>query len=185
MAEKRKPYANTAEFYTALGYFYAAWSRTNLAIDCAIWKALGTAATPEQVHERVAAMPFGAKCEDFHSLLSNSKFENIEKLKELLARITDHSLRNVFAHSFLASDENSVAFLHRRSRRGQYQVNWYLFAREQFEKHVSEFVQLSLDFERALGLSDKEVRDFGAAALPVVPVETKMAAGMRDFCLAT
>jgi hypothetical protein len=169
MPERPVPFANTPEFYTALGCFYAAWSRTDLAIDCAVWKAL-KAVTPEQVHERVAAMKFGRKCEYFRSLLPASKFENIEKVKCLLNRITDHSMRNVFAHSFLASDEKSVMFIHRTSHRGQYQANGYEISRERFFKHVGEFVQLSFDFERALGLSDKEVRDFAAAALPVVPI---------------
>ncbi len=91
VSERPTPYANTTAFYTALGYFYAAWSRTDLAIDCAIWKALGTA-TPEEVHARVAAMKFGRKCEDFRSLLPASKFENIEEVEALLTRITDHSM---------------------------------------------------------------------------------------------
>jgi hypothetical protein len=174
MPEKVKPFANTDEFYIALGGFYAAWRRTDLAIDCAIWKALETA-TPEQVHERVASMTFGCKCEYFRSLLATSKFKKIETVKDLLTRITDHSMRNVFAHSFLASDEHSVAFIHRKSKRGQYQVNAYQITRDQFLNHVSEFAQLSLDFEKALGLSDKEVRDFGAAALP-------LATGANENC---
>jgi hypothetical protein len=32
---------------------------------------------------------------------------------------------------------------------------------------VQDFVQLSFDFEQAVGLTDKEVRDFGAMALPL------------------
>jgi hypothetical protein len=35
------PFANTPEFYTALGYFFAFWGRAELAIDCAIWKTRG------------------------------------------------------------------------------------------------------------------------------------------------
>jgi hypothetical protein len=34
----KRPFANTPAFYTALGLFYAAWSRTELAIDCAMWR---------------------------------------------------------------------------------------------------------------------------------------------------
>jgi hypothetical protein len=55
------PFANTPEFYTALGYFFAAWSRTELAIDCAIWKARGTQETAEEAHARVAHMKFADK----------------------------------------------------------------------------------------------------------------------------
>ena len=53
------PYANTPEFYALLGRFYAAWSRVEIVLDCAIWKVLGT--TPEQAHAVVAGMEFGRK----------------------------------------------------------------------------------------------------------------------------
>ncbi len=161
------PFANTDEFYHKLGLFYFAWTQTDLAIDCAVWKA-GTE-TPEQVHERVAGMQFGSKCEYFRSLLSDGKFENTEKVKDLLTRITDHSMRNIFAHSFLASDEGSVTFIHRRVQGGQYRVNWHTFTRDDFLDHVSEFVQLYFDFQRAVGLSDWEVAGFAAAARPLTP----------------
>jgi hypothetical protein len=157
------PFATSDEFYHRLGLFYAAWSRTDLVIDCAIWKAL--AVTPAQAHKRVAAMNFGRKCDAFRNLLpASTKFENIDEVKGLLTRITDHSMRNVFAHSFLASDEgSSVTFIHRE--RGQYRVKEHTFTRDQFLNHVDEFVQLSFDFQKAVGLSDWEVAGFGAAAL--------------------
>jgi hypothetical protein len=94
-------------FYTALGWFYAIWSRTELAIDCAMWKASGTE-TAEEAHERSARMKFSDKCKRFRILLDGGKIPNGEKVKDLLSRIEDHSMRNVFAHSFLASDEHSV-----------------------------------------------------------------------------
>jgi hypothetical protein len=47
------PFAKTPEFYCELGYFYAIWSQIELAIDYAIWKALGTE-TPEEAHTRSA-----------------------------------------------------------------------------------------------------------------------------------
>jgi hypothetical protein len=37
---------------------------------------------------------------------------------------------------------------------------------DDFIAHVREFTQLSLAFEQAAGLSDKEVRVFGAMAMP-------------------
>jgi hypothetical protein len=42
MAERPIPFANTVEFYALLGCFYAAWSRAEIVVDCAIWKALGS-----------------------------------------------------------------------------------------------------------------------------------------------
>jgi hypothetical protein len=67
MPEKSKPFANTPEFYAAPGWFYAVWSRTELTIDCAVWKAFGTE-TAEHAHERSAGTKFGDKCKHFRSL---------------------------------------------------------------------------------------------------------------------
>jgi hypothetical protein len=159
----RLPYANTPKFCALLGRFYATWSRVEIVLDCAIWKVLGT--TPEQAHAVVAGMEFGRKSAVLRSLLATSKFENVDELKGILTRITKTSLRNTFSHSFLASDENSVSFIHRTSQ-GQYTVKGYTFTADQFDTHVHEFVQLARDFERALSLSDREVAEFAAAALP-------------------
>jgi DNA-binding transcriptional regulator GbsR (MarR family) len=98
-SKKKLPFANTDEFYTALGRFFAAWSRTELAIDCAMWKARGTE-TEEQAHERSARIRFSDKCKQFRKLLNRSKFERAEKVRDLLKQIEHNSGRNVFAHSF-------------------------------------------------------------------------------------
>jgi hypothetical protein len=160
------PFANTDEFYHQTGLFYFAWTRTDLVIDWAFWKALKTV-TPEQAHERVAGLTFGRKCAEFRTFLLDSKeFEHIEKVKALLARITNDSMRNVFAHSFLASDEGSVTFIHRRKEDRQYRVDWHTFKRAEFLNHVREFIQLSFDFQRAVGVSDWDLARFAAAARP-------------------
>jgi hypothetical protein len=169
MPEKRVPFANTPTFYTALGLFYAAWSRTELAIDCATWKAVGTESA-EQAHERSAEMWFSDKCKQLRTLLDDGKIPNSEKVKALLARIENFG-RNVFAHSFLASDEHSVTFIHRRVERGKYQATGYKISREDFIDHVQSFVQLSFEFEQAVGLSHKEVADFAAMAVPLARQE--------------
>lgn len=169
--KKAKAFASTPLFYTALGYFYAIWSRTDLAIDCAIWKASGTA-TPEEVHETVAAMKFSDKCKYFRSLIASRKDDNAKRIRELLTKIEEDSGRNIFAHSFIASDESSVAFIHRQARRGKgYHGIGYRFTRDQFLEHVKEFETLSLDFEKAVGLVHKEVADFASMALPVKEVK--------------
>jgi hypothetical protein len=162
----KRPFANTPAFYTALGLFYAAWSRTELAIDCAMWKAAGTE-TAERAHERSARTKFSDKCKHFRTLLDCGKIPNDEKVKDLLTRIEQESMRNVFAHSFLATDEHSVTFIHRKVERGKYQPTWYKIACDDFIDHVQSFVQLSFDFEQAVGLSHKEVADFAAMAMPL------------------
>src|SRR5262245_41976369 len=140
--ERQLPFANTNEFYAALGMFYAAWSRTDLVIDCAIWKA-GTE-TPTEVHKRVAALKFKDKCKHFRGLLRVSTFENIDEIETLLTLIADHAKRNEFAHSFLASDGDSVAFIYRRSsKKAGYEVTQAKATREQFLQHVDTFLNMS------------------------------------------
>jgi hypothetical protein len=97
-------------------------------------------------------------------LLDSTEFKNNEKVKDLLARITNDSMRNVFAHSFLASDEGSVTFIHRWKEKRQYRVDRHTFTRAEFVNHVREFVQLSFDFQTAVGVSDWDLAGFAAAA---------------------
>ena len=62
-----------------------------------------------------------------------------------------------------------MTFIHRKVEGGKYQPTTYTIACDDFIDHVQNFVQLSLDFEQAVGLSDKEVRDFAAMAVPLAP----------------
>jgi hypothetical protein len=106
MNNNPEPFANTPAFCAALGWFYAVWSATELNIDCAIGKLKNI--SPEQTHTLVAKLNFGPKVEMLRSLLPNSDYQNVPELQEFLTRIEEESLRNVFAHSFLASDSQSV-----------------------------------------------------------------------------
>jgi hypothetical protein len=83
----------------------------------------------------------------------------------LLTRIENEALRSAFTHSFMASDEDSVVFIHRVSRQGQYSAHGYGFTADDFESHVQSFVQLAADFQNALGLSFAEIGDFAAEAI--------------------
>jgi hypothetical protein len=157
------PFANTPEFEMALGKFFAAWSRAELAIDYATWKYSGTE-TPEQAHERCADATFSDKCKLLERLLKS------EHARELLNEIASYG-RNVFAHSFLATDEDSVTFIHRAMDRTvkpkKYQVTAYEIPRSKFIEYVREFVRTVSDFERAANLPDNAIREFASMALPL------------------
>ena len=167
-SEIRRPFVNTPEFCSALGYFFVLWSRAELAIDCAIWKARGID-TAEEAHARSARMKFNDKCKDLRGLLDAGKLSDGEKVKELLAQIEKDSYRNIFAHSILVSDEDKVVFIHRRWDRShrKYRADPYEATRDNFLTHVGNFERLCLDFEQAAGLSDQEMRDFAAMAVPL------------------
>jgi hypothetical protein len=177
MTEKPNlPFANTAQFYAHLGWFYSAWSSVDLSVDLAICRCLKI--SPEQTHMLVAGLEFGRKTALLRSVLSTSGYTvaEVEKLKGYLTRISKESLRNVFAHSFLASDTESVHFIHRKSQ-GAYSATGYKFMAEGFVQHVKDFVQLAHDFEKALGFSHKDIGDFAAAA---VKEESHVSASLND-----
>jgi hypothetical protein len=58
-------------------------------------------------------------------------------------------------------------FVHRKVERGTYQPMAYRFSSDEFIEHVQSFVQLSVDFQQAIGLSDEQVAEFAAFALPL------------------
>jgi hypothetical protein len=171
MPAKPLPFAKTPEFYTALGYFYAIWSQIELTIGYATWKALGSE-TPEEAHARIASTKFSDQCKKLRTLLESNKISNGERVKELLTQIEDSSMRNVFAHSFMATDEHWVTFVHRKIGRRQhgkkYEVTACCFSRQDFFNHVQNFQQLCLAFNQAVvGQSEKEFRTFAAMAIPL------------------
>jgi hypothetical protein len=163
MSKRPKPFANTIPFYTMLGLFYAAHSSAELTLDCAICRVLKL--TPEQTHVLVATWEYGRKAAVLRSLLKGSAYNNKEaEIKGYLTKI-GKSLRNTFAHSFLASDEHHVTFVHRTATQGEYSCIGYNFTPDGFGRHVQDFVQLAHDFEKALGLSHSEIAEFAAAAV--------------------
>jgi hypothetical protein len=164
MGEKPLPFARSQNFYAMLGGFHAAWSRAEIVLECAIWKILGT--TPEQAHILLAAMEFGRKAAILKSLLPGSNHSNQEKIKGCLTRITK-SRRNAFSHSILASGDSSVTFVHRTAQ-GEYLATLHKFTPKSFATHVDDFRGLVLEFQKTVGLTDREVARFAAASSSLV-----------------
>ena len=112
----------------------------------------------------VSALKFSDKTKLLRSLLDQAAHHNAGQLKDFLESI-DNDFRNVFSHSFIASDAESVTFIHRKSRRGQYSCTGYQFEAENFLTHVQWFAQLTKDFEKALGFDQKEIGEFTSYAM--------------------
>jgi hypothetical protein len=119
MPEKRVPFANTPTFYTALGLFYAAWSRTELAIDCATWKAVGTESA-EQAHERSAEMWFSDKCKQLRTLLDDGKNPKLREGES--STCTDRKLRAQCLRTFVLGVRRALGDLH-SSKGGAWEVS--------------------------------------------------------------
>lgn len=161
MTDKPKNLALTAEFNTAFGYFHSGWAVAEGAIDYAIGQFLGL--TPEQTHLVTAGADHGRKAMLLRDLVARSDHANRAELLRTLKVIQNESLRNVFAHSYIASDENTVTFIE-RTRGGPYRVKQHPFTREEFFDHVGKFVRASSDFETALGFTREELAAFLNAA---------------------
>jgi hypothetical protein len=157
-----KPFANTERFYLHFGRFYATWTAVELTIDCAIGKILKL--TPKHTHAFVGPLEFGRKAAILRSLLPSTDYQNVEEIKRLLTLITKRSLRNAFSHSFIVSDTETVGFVHRRSQE-EYRADSYRFTADNFVGHSMAFVQAAHEFEKALGLTTKEIGAFASEAI--------------------
>jgi hypothetical protein len=59
-----------------------------------------------------------------------------------------------------------------KGKQKKYEPKYYKATPEQFLVHVQNFIQLSQAFEQATGLSDEEVRNFAAAAIPLAATQS-------------
>jgi hypothetical protein len=55
-------------------------------------------------------------------------------------------------------------FIHRTAQ-GEYSAEPHVFTPADFAKHVDDFRNLVMEFEKTLGLSDHEIADFAASAI--------------------
>jgi hypothetical protein len=70
-----------------------------------------------------------------------------------------------------------VTFVHRKTEHKKYQPTGYTISCDDFIEQVQGFVQLSSDFQQAVGLTRKEIADFASRALPIAKKEGKKAHG--------
>ena len=154
-------FARTKKFYGLFGLFYSAWSAAELNIDLTIGKLLGTA--PAQTHALLAGMQFGRKAALLRALLSKSDYANASELKGYLTGMQRKWLRNVFTHSYIFSDMDSVTFVHRSSDDDHSKI--YKFKADDFISHIKAFTQHVTDFEKALAIPQDARQQFAKAGL--------------------
>jgi hypothetical protein len=164
MPDKPEPLSETIMFNMHLGFFHGAWAVTEASIDYAIGKFLRL--TYEEAHLLTAGMEYGRKAQLLRNIIYRGKHPKRTVLLQHLNTIQNESMRNVFAHSYLASDETSVAFI-LRSRGGSYSATEYEFTEKEFINHVSKFLEASSAFHTALEVEDIEFFKFQHAALSV------------------
>jgi hypothetical protein len=160
MVDKRLIFSD--RFIHQLGWFFGAWTTFDMITDFAIGKFLN--ATHEDTHLLTAGMMWGRKARLLADLIKRTDHPKKSELLGSLNTVRGQVKRDVFAHSYTRSDENTVTFLNRKEG-GGYQAVEYPFTLERFTAHVKTFTQASEDFAKALGASPQELSAFTKAAL--------------------
>jgi len=144
--------ANQPDFLAAFGLFYRMWSANDITVDYAIGKLLKLPA--DETHLLTAGIDFNRRASLLRILLNRGTLPRKPQIISALNTIQNESLRNVFAHSFLQSDEITVTFIE-RTRHGKYDPKKHSSTISTFRAHVHKFVDAAVAFQEymALGLS--------------------------------
>lgn len=152
------------EFLGLVGAFQQAWANAEVAIDLAIRDLLRL--TTDEAHLLTAGLEFNRKASLLRSLIGKSDYKKKAQAVKALNTMQNESKRNVFAHSYIASNRTTVSYIE-RSRGGKYKATEHNFTLLQFAAHTSKFAGASMEFSEALGQTDAEINAFGKAALAV------------------
>ncbi len=164
MSTKPKRLTDSRHFNAQYGWFHHIWAINEAMIDCAIGKFLRL--NFAETHILTAGMEHGRKVALLRNLVSRSDHQNKAKILRPLKIIQNESLRNVFAHSYIASDDKTIFFID-RSRGGPYRAKEHKFSMTEFEDHVEKFSNASVDLQTAIVFEPLEIEAFQAAALRV------------------
>jgi hypothetical protein len=152
----------TREYAQLTGLFQGSWASLELITDYAIWKFFGV--TAEQAHLITSGMMFGRKARLLVDLIRRSDHKDKDKILAPFNELRGMSLRDVFAHSYVKSDRDTVTYLERLPG-GDFRAKEHVFTLSKFSLHVLKFISLSDAFYNALGVSRAEIEEFGNAAL--------------------
>lgn len=145
-----------------LGWFHSTWLSTEITVDYLIHKFLRI--SKQQAHHLLAGMEVGRKMRLLEGLLQRSDHKNKSTLIAQLRKIQNESMRNVFAHSLIWSDEHTVTFLNRHFGQ-RYEAKEHKFNIIRFRMHVTDFIKNAVAFYEAAEISYKDIQSFGHAAL--------------------
>ena len=146
-----------------VGLFQGAWASLDLLTDYAIWKFLKV--TPEQAHLITSGMMFGRKARLLADLIGRSDHPNKAEILGAFNEVRGTmNKRDIFAHSYVWSDQNLVKFIDRQAG-GEYKAKEHSFTLKQFQNYVLEFSRSAARFYLSVGATRDEIDAFGDAAL--------------------
>ena len=156
------PVAGSKEFSAWLGVFYVTWSIAENEMAQAIEAQLRL---PHfETHLLTARMEFSRKAALLRALISRSDHPNKAAIKGALNKIQNKSKRNVFAHSFLATNETEVIFVE-RTWEGEFKARMHKFTMPEFITHVQNFIAAATALSTALAVTPADYRAFCDAAM--------------------
>jgi hypothetical protein len=149
--------------YTQLmGRFQSMWGSTEILTDYAICKFLKV--TPGQAHLITAGVLFGRRARLLTDLVRRSDDPKKAQILEAFNKLRGESKRDMFAHAYVKSDQNTITFLD-RSAGGEFSAKEHTLTLDEFRAHVKEFEAAGAAFHAALGVTTKELQAFAEAAL--------------------
>jgi hypothetical protein len=152
----------TDEFNLWFGRFHGAWLSADLTVDYMIGRLLKL--RHEQTHRLLAGMETGRKMRILYGLLRDCDLKHRAKALQCLGKLQNESKRNIFAHSFLWSDEHAVTFVNRAGGQ-KYSAEKHRFTMIRFRMHVAEFLSVGRDFYESLEIDMADIQAFGEAAI--------------------
>jgi hypothetical protein len=148
-------------FLRDLGHFYGLWSALESSLDYMIGRLLKIPHV--ETHILTVGMEFGRKANLLRTLLARSDHPEKDRIRSLLRKIQNEARRNIFTHSIMHSDAESVTFVHRKMD-GDYTGTPWRFTGEEFRQHVSDITAYAGDLSDLLGIDEADFQAFGRAA---------------------
>lgn len=165
-----KTMALQKKYLAAMGLFQSSWAAIEVNTDFAIGRMLGV--TYYQTHLITSGVMFGRRSRLFVDLLKNSDCPNKPKILEAFNTIRGSSLRDVFAHAYIASGGDTVTFIERPGGH-EFRVKHHEFTMDNFIAHVNKIVKAGVNLHNELKIQQSELDAFAHAAFNPSRSDTK------------
>jgi hypothetical protein len=144
-----------------MGLFNGTWATLDLTTDYAIYRFLNV--TPGQAHLITSGMMFGRKARLLADLIGHSDHSKKAEILGAFNKVRGGNMRDVFAHSYIRSGDDSVTFVDRSSS-GEFKATEHTFTMPDLAKHVYDFAFSVEAFWNSLGVTKPEIEAFAIAA---------------------
>ena len=154
--------SHSPKFIKALGAFYMVWQTAELLCDYAIAEFLDI--PDEETHLLTAGLEFGRKFRFLGGLVKRSDHPRKSEIIGVLNSLQNKSKRNAFAHSYIIESTDSRVHFLERNAGGVYKPKTHSYTINEFEQHVSMFINYVKELRSLLAVSESAVVGFALAA---------------------